>query len=348
MTHETATATALTINGNPAALDLPTAAPNNPAAVYIASLNESSRRVMLQAISALADILTGSQYAEPARADYPDDPAAYRAARQAYNARGLLFAWHELRYQHTAALRTYLAEHYSASSAARMLAALRGVLKECWRLGLIPAEDYQRAVDLRPVKTQTQSASGRALTPREADRLISAPTAGNKALAARNRAIVATLLLTGMRRAEAAALRWSDIDFENGVITVRRGKGGKARVVAVYGEAALTALADWQMYQPTGYQTVFVAVKKNGECGPDRPLTTTAIYEAVTAAAAAVGIQAKPHDLRRTLITEMLATGGSLQDAQAQAGHASGSTTMRYAYAIDARKRRSAGRLRYG
>lgn len=35
----------------------------------------------------------------------------------------------------------------------------------------------------------------------------------------------------GLRRAEAAALTWADYDAEGGTVTVRHGKGNKARVV---------------------------------------------------------------------------------------------------------------------
>jgi hypothetical protein len=44
-----------------------------------------------------------------------------------------------------------------------MLAALRGTLKECWRLGRMPADDYTRAVDVEPIRGSTIPA-GRDLT----------------------------------------------------------------------------------------------------------------------------------------------------------------------------------------
>ncbi len=68
----------------------------------------------------------------------------------------------------------------------------------------------------------------------------------------------------------------------------------------------------------------------------------------VKATEAACGIAFKPHDLRRTFITEALATGTPLATVQAAAGHARGETTLRYAQAVDARTARKALKLRYG
>ncbi len=52
--------------------------------------------------------------------------------------------WERLRYQHTAALRTWLAGRYAPATANRHLAALRGVLREAWRLGLVEARSPDR------------------------------------------------------------------------------------------------------------------------------------------------------------------------------------------------------------
>jgi hypothetical protein len=73
------------------------------------------------------------------------------------------FPWGELRYQHTQAIRAQLGEAYSAATANRHLSALRGALKEAWRLGYMGAEDYQRAVDLKAVKGQKAAQGWRAV-----------------------------------------------------------------------------------------------------------------------------------------------------------------------------------------
>lgn len=48
----------------------------------------------------------------------------------------------------------------------------------------------------------------------------------------RNRAIMLLLMQTGIRNSELRNLSLEDLDFENGVIEVREGKGGKSRFVA--------------------------------------------------------------------------------------------------------------------
>ena len=49
----------------------------------------------------------------------------------------------------------------------------------------------------------------------------------------RDRALVLTLIDSGVRRGEALALNWEDVDFHTGAVHMRRGKGGKARVTYV-------------------------------------------------------------------------------------------------------------------
>ena len=93
----------------------------NPAAVYLASLAQGSRRAMVGALGAMAGILQGK------------GPEDLPSGREEQLGAALACQWGALRYQHTAALRARLAEAYSAATANRMLSALRGVLTGWWK-----------------------------------------------------------------------------------------------------------------------------------------------------------------------------------------------------------------------
>jgi hypothetical protein len=65
--------------------------------------------------------------------------AIAQRATQVYTAESM--PWHRLRPPHVLKIRSLLEENYRPASANRMLAALRGVLRECWHAGLISTDD---------------------------------------------------------------------------------------------------------------------------------------------------------------------------------------------------------------
>jgi len=71
--------------------------------------------------------------------------------------------WAGLTYQDTAGAREGLAAGYATRTANYGLCALRGVLKECWRLGLMTHKEFSRATELAAVRGNN-SAAGRVLT----------------------------------------------------------------------------------------------------------------------------------------------------------------------------------------
>ncbi len=60
----------------------------------------------------------------------------------------------------------------------------------------------------------------------------------------RDRALVMTLIDSGLRRGEALALDWDYVDLHTGAVHVRRGKGGKARMTYL-GAKTRRALLRW-------------------------------------------------------------------------------------------------------
>ena len=126
----------------------PSLAPDrHPAAVYLARLAAGSRPTMRRALDSVASIMSGGR----------DD--------------AVTLEWAALRYQHTQAARAVLAGRYAPANANKHLSALRGVLKECWRLGLMTAEEQQRAADLETVRG-TSLLRGRALSSGEVSGLL--------------------------------------------------------------------------------------------------------------------------------------------------------------------------------
>lgn len=169
---------------------------------------------------------------------------------------------------------------------------------------------------------------------------------GHTFKAVRNRALLAVLVYAGLRRSEAAALKWTDIDFENGVITVRHGKGDKRREIPFLGEIA-GYLREWQA--ASLFRTwVFCALQKGDKLAKDAPMTTKGIYEILRDTGDAIGIDfLAPHDMRRTLITNALNAGASVADMQFVAGHSQASTTLRYAKVKDAQEVKGRVKLPY-
>ena len=73
----------------------------------------------------------------------------------------------------------------------------------------------------------------RALKPHEVTRLLDVWRNEPSVKGIRNNAMIRLLVYTGLRRSELVMLRWSDVDAEAGLVTVRHGKGGKERVAAI-------------------------------------------------------------------------------------------------------------------
>ena len=175
----------------------------NPAAVYLAGKpSPAGRRGLQRSLDRSAEILTGG-LAESA----------------------LLVAWSEVRYQHVMALRSVLIEEDAKPPTINhVLAAVRGTLREAWRLGLIDAETLARVVDVGNVSASTLPA-GRHVDVGEVRRLFE--TCGDKPGGARAAAMLALLYGCGLHRSEAVALLLDD--YHQGKITVRTGKGRKER-----------------------------------------------------------------------------------------------------------------------
>jgi integrase/recombinase XerD len=308
----------LAIDTAAVAVEAPVGA-GDPLAVYLARLTSpESRRAMAASLELLAELLVDGQ---------PADRTERARRRRTAQPLAAAVPWHELRYGHTQALRSWLAEHCSPPAANRHLAALRGVLREAWRLGLMNGEDLARAVDLASVPG-TSLPAGRYVEDGEVRRLVAACLADNSPGGRRDAAVLAVLFVGGLRRAEAVALDIENYDATTGHLTVT-GKGQRQRrsALPVGGRRALAA---WLEVRGTDEGPLFYPVDKAGRV-TQRRLTTQAIYALVDRRARKAGVgHLSPHDGRRTFASDLFDAGVDAVQVQGLMGHASLLTTGGY------------------
>jgi integrase/recombinase XerD len=311
----------------------PFAALEHPVAAYLSSIAESSRRVQRSALDAIA-----------------------RRATSVYSVETM--PWHRLRRPHVLRIRQLLEDAYEPATANRMLSALRGVLKECWHARLVSADDYQSAIDVPPVRGESEM-RGRDLSPGELRALMEACARAPRDVRhrqdagvrrRRDAALVALVYGAGLRRSEAVALDLADVDHEPGLLRVRRGKGRKPRL-APLAESARPALEDWLQARGREPGPLFTAVRKNGALvrDPDgqlHRLSASAVWAIAGERGRKAGVQPPaPHDFRRTWTGDLLDAGVDLSTVQKMAGHASPATTARYDRRGRATQRRAAAQL---
>jgi site-specific recombinase XerD len=202
------------------------------------------------------------------------------------------------------------------STIARKLAAVRAFLRH----SLGPA----RVPDARLAPRR-----GRRLpdSPREADvdRQLAALD-GDEPIGLRNRALVELVYSAGLRSAEAVGLDLADVDFEQELVHVRHGKGGKERVVPLGEEASFRVARYLREGRPAlaraANDALFLSVR-------GRRLDTSTLRR----------LAPHPHRLRHAFATHLLEGGADLRTIQELLGHSSLSTTQVYSH-VDARRLR--------
>lgn len=284
---------------------VPVVAPRdqNPAVVYMARLAPGSRRSMTGSLVTIAALLSSSSTWET-------------------------LPWSSLRYQHTQAVRAKLDEMFAPSTTNRHLAALRGVLREAWRLGLIDGDDYHKAVDVPSVRVESLPA-GREVSAGELRALFAVCADDKSPAGARDAALLAVLYGGGLRRDEAVHLDLADYALDTGALTVRHGKRRKERIVYL-ARGGRAALSEWLKVRGEMPGPLFCPINKGGRL-TIRALTaqvtrTTLLKRAEEAKVAGFS----PHDLRRSFVSHLLDAGADLAIVQRLAGHASVTTTARY------------------
>lgn len=143
----------------------------------------------------------------------------------------------------------------------------------------------------------------------------------------RDEAIVRFMLETGTRAGEVIALDVRDVDLRNGSAIVRRGKGGKGRVVP-FGPQTGQAV-DRYLRKRASHRLAHLPDLWVGDRG--KGFTYAGLHKALKARAAAAGIERfHPHLLRHTAAHRWLAAGGSEGGLMTVAGWSRPDMLQRY------------------
>ena len=143
------------------------------------------------------------------------------------------------------------------------------------------------------------------------------------------------LILTGARKSEVLALRWSEVDLTREALTLDATKTGRS--VRMLSADAVTLLRS--VPRIVGSDYVFPS-----PANPKRPLRDVSrLWDAVRHAAGLEDMRL--HDIRHTAASMMLQAGAPLADVSRAVGHHSTRSTQRYAHAADAGAKRAQSML---
>jgi integrase len=170
------------------------------------------------------------------------------------------------------------------------------------------------------------------LTREEFARMLDAaanPKRAHPGIAERDRLVLLTLAMTGLRRSELIALDWSDVtlDGERPSLLVRRGKGGKPRRQPLPAELAAALELSRTTRNPASSDPVFCGLA-GGRLQP------TILAGIIRRASDGAGISkhVTAHTLRHTAATWLRQATGDTRLVAEYLGHADLSTVARYAH----------------
>lgn len=270
----------------------------SPADAYLARLKPGSRRTMAQALRTLAHLAGAPQDADPG-----------------------VFDWAGLDGERALAIRRKLTEHYAPATTNKMLAALRGVMRAARDQGLIDETQYQGVARLRSVKAVSVDDQP-ILTQAQVGALFQATARDPGAAGRRDAALLALILATGLRRAEAAELNLEHLNL--GAKTLRIVGETPDRVrTSPLDDGAAQALADWVEVRDYGPGPLLLPTVRGGALRLRR-MTDQALYLLIRQIGEKAGMpELTSRMLRRTMIVRAIAGGADRDALTRRAGHMS-------------------------
>ena len=238
--------------------------------------------------------------------------------------------WPTIDYPAIIQLLGFMTGSYAPATQRLARAAIRGVMRQCWRLGQITAEELHTRIDDLSKSRGKRLPAGRAIEPVEFSQLLTVAAACGGTRAARNIALLTLLYVLGVRRSELVGLELSDVG-DNGAVLVRKGKGGKERRAWIGDPRAVSILNRWIAIRGRLPGPLLCAVTTGGEVQPTVALRPARIQELIARWCATAGIpRCTPHDFRRTVATSLLDAGCDVDGVRLLLGHEHVQTTLAY------------------
>jgi len=244
-------------------------------------------------------------------------------------------AWHQTTGQsgftkatvqaHVSALR---AAGVSASSINQRLTAIRKLAGELADNAIIDHSTAQAISRVEGVRVEGKRL-GNWLTKDQAQTLLGLPNVATvKGL--RDRAILAILLGCGLRREECAGLTVEHIQQREGrwVVVDLVGKRSKTRSVPMPSWAKF-AIDSYLLAAGIADGPLFRALRR-GDHITAQGMTAQAVFDVVKTYAKEIGVDVRPHDLRRTFAKLAHKGAAPIEQIQLSLGHSSVQTTERY------------------
>lgn len=236
-----------------------------------------------------------------------------------------------------AALHTRGAQRTTIARRATAARVFYAWYAEAGRVGTDPAAALRSPKAARTLPPTLDRGAASALFAELNARIAAVESAGDRALALRDAAIVELLYSSGMRVSELCGLDDRDVDWQRGLVRVF-GKGAKERVVP-FGAPAARALTAWIAARPALDANADSAALFVGARG--RRIDPRVVRRLVHAALDAVpdAPDLGPHGLRHAMATHLLEGGADLRSVQEMLGHSSLATTQIYTHVSNERLR---------
>lgn len=278
--------------------------PVSPVKVYLSQIGKESARISIYGLNYCVSIMSDSECKD-----------------------ALEFDWSKVSYQDTAKVRADIVNKYAPATCHRTLSSLRSVLEQCWLLGLMDADTYQRAIRLAPI-IGTSLPAGRMLEKSELHALIDDCAFDTSIKGVRDLALISVMYSMGLRRAEATNLLYENYSRSDSSFIIDGKRNKKARGYLL--EDAVIALERWIEIRGEEKGVVFYHVDFWDNIFRHK-LSPHAIYYILKKRAERAGIKTfSPHDLRRTFISDLLVAKVDVFTVAKMARHTNIATTARY------------------